>query len=82
MFDGDYTNWKFKFHEKLWALSDSNHRTLQPCRSFQMFSEEYHAFVIQTTSPAEDRWKAWSKECYVALFVMECYTKKEAEALR
>ena len=79
MFDGNRTKWNFNFNGKLWALSDSNQ---QPCRSFQMFSEEYQAFIVQTTSQAEGQWKTWSKECYVALFVMECFTEKEAEALR
>ena len=40
------------------------------------------AFLIQSTSPAEERWKIWRKECGGALFTMECFTEKEAKALR
>jgi len=47
-----------------------------------LFSQADHAYIVQATSPAEDRWKEWRKECVAGLFTMKYFTENEAKALR
>ena len=82
MHRGDSTGWIFRFKGKLWALSYSRPESKTPCRSFQWFSRQKHAYIVQATSPEEERWKEWEKECGGRLFAMKCFTEKEAKALR
>jgi hypothetical protein len=82
MYDGDSAGWISEFSGKFWALSDSsNLHTIEPCRSFQWFSTEERAYIVQATSPAEKRWDRWSKECGAGLFIMEPFSEREAKAL-
>ena len=79
---GDTMDWNFRFEEKLWVLSDSRPESKTPCHSFQVFSRQNYAYIVQATSPAEERWKEWRKECRGMLFAMKCLSEKEAKAVR
>jgi hypothetical protein len=81
MYDGDSARWDSELDEKLWALADSDVHSTQPCDSFLWFSKARQAFIVQTTSPAPNRWQ-WDKECSARLFVMKYFEKTEAKALR
>jgi len=81
-YDGNSMGWIFQFEEKLWALSDSNEGSKHPCKSFQWFSQQNQAYIVQATSPARDRWHRWSTECSARSVIMKCFTEKEAKALR
>jgi hypothetical protein len=84
MCNGNSAEWTFHFEGKLWALSDSYQDgiSLCPCPSFQRFSRQKRAYIVQTTSPEDGSWKRWSNVCNAGLFIMECFTEKEAKALR
>jgi len=76
MYNGETTAWNFQIEGKLWALSDSKPEpgSRHPCPSFQWFSQQKHAFIVQATSPAEERYKEWRKEFKGGLFIMEPFT--------
>ena len=85
MYDGKSTGLDFHFEEKIWCLSDSDQigvSLISLCPSFQRLSRQNRAYIVQTTSPADERWKCWSKECNAGLFIMQCVSEKEAKALR
>jgi hypothetical protein len=79
---GDTNSWTFDFEGKLWVLSDSRPESKTPCQSLQYFSQRDLAYIIQATSPAEERWKEWTKECRGMLFAMKYFSEREAKALR
>jgi hypothetical protein len=60
-----------------WALSDSSASLTQPCNAFM----ESEALLIQTTSPASHRWKAWAEDLDANIFVMDVWTQDEIYAL-
>jgi hypothetical protein len=64
------------------VLSVSRSESKTPCQSLQYFSQRDLAYIIQATSPAEERWKEWTKECRGMLFAMKCLSEKEAKAVR
>ncbi|KAH8995601.1 hypothetical protein EDB92DRAFT_2084426 [Lactarius akahatsu] len=67
--------------ERTWALSDSNENAPQPCSAFGTVSKRRTAWVIQTTSPAEKRWKNWKKYCTADMFVMNPISIEEVTVL-
>jgi hypothetical protein len=81
MLSSKTTNWDHSFPDKIWALSDSKAESKTPCFSFQFYSQQDFAYIIQATSPAEQRWKEWRKECRGRIFTMTCFTENEAKAL-
>jgi hypothetical protein len=82
MFNGKTTGWKFSFEGQLWALTDPKPDSRSPCQLFQWFSQQKHAYIVQTTCLTEDWWKEWRKECSAGLFIIKCFAEKEAKALR
>ncbi|KAH9000046.1 hypothetical protein EDB92DRAFT_2079954 [Lactarius akahatsu] len=66
-----------------WALSDSNGEpaVAQPCSAFLTVSERKTAWLIQTTSPVETRWKNWRKTCKAGMFVMNHVSIEDITAL-
>ncbi|KAH9072364.1 hypothetical protein EDB83DRAFT_2289207 [Lactarius deliciosus] len=64
-----------------WALTDSTGQTPEPCSAFQTASKLREAWLIQTTSPAETRWRDWHKYCTVDKFVMNPITIEEITIL-
>ena len=72
----------FNPEEKIWALTDSTEKTRTPCNAFQRASQLERAWSILTTSPTEERYDRFCKECGVGVFIMECLTREEARALR
>jgi hypothetical protein len=84
MYNGMSTGWSFRFKGKIWALCDSDQVGIHPCPcpSFQRFSKEKHAYIVQTTSSADDRWIRWTNRCYATFFTMKCFTECEAKPLR
>jgi hypothetical protein len=83
MYDGEITGWNFQFEGKFWALADSsNQHTIDPCLSFQWFSVQKRAFIVQATSPKGGRWRRWRKEWNGGLFTMKSFDEREAKALR
>ncbi|KAH8985960.1 hypothetical protein EDB86DRAFT_3246244 [Lactarius hatsudake] len=67
--------------ERTWALSNSNKNVPQPCSTFGTVSKRRTAWVIQTTSPAEKRWKNWKKYCTTDMFVMNPISIEEVTVL-
>ncbi|KAI9456403.1 hypothetical protein BJY52DRAFT_564652 [Lactarius psammicola] len=63
------------------ALSDSNNEGKHPCSAFLGAARQKNALIIQATSPSEDRWKNWSKECGAVKFVMNHFSIEEMAAL-
>ncbi|KAH9172974.1 hypothetical protein EDB89DRAFT_1905677 [Lactarius sanguifluus] len=53
-----------------WALTDSTGQTPEPCSAFQTVSKRREAWLIQTTSPEETRWRDWHKYCTADKFLM------------
>ncbi|KAI9441165.1 hypothetical protein BJY52DRAFT_502931 [Lactarius psammicola] len=70
-----------RFPEGTWALSDSNVITKRPCNAFLEAAGCQRAWIIQTTSPLEVRWKEWSKEHNADVFVMKYFSIDEITAL-
>ncbi len=64
-----------------WALSDSNHRAQLPCVTFEIYALRHTAWIVQTTSPSEMRWKEWTKQLGASFYVMKPYSLKEMRAL-
>ncbi|KAF8274006.1 hypothetical protein EI94DRAFT_1714501 [Lactarius quietus] len=54
-----------------WALSDSLVHFEQPCAAFLFAGQGGIAWVVQTTSPAERRWKAWKNQCTADIYWMD-----------
>ncbi|KAF8485949.1 hypothetical protein DFH94DRAFT_709173 [Russula ochroleuca] len=67
--------------KETWALSDSNNRTQTPCGAFLDAVVQSRAWIIQTTSPAPERWKQWHKYQDGELYVMKYFSKEEIRAL-
>ncbi|KAH9164837.1 hypothetical protein EDB89DRAFT_385511 [Lactarius sanguifluus] len=66
---------------RTWALSDSGHRAKQPCDVFFDATEQYAAWIIQTTPPLEERWREWAKQLTAVTFVMNGFSAAEITAL-
>lgn len=64
-----------------WALADSNDRAKQPCDIFLDAAEQKIAWIVQTTSPVEARYKTWQKVHQAETFVMNCFSLNEMTAL-
>jgi hypothetical protein len=67
--------------EGSWALSDSNSQNQQPCSAFLSAATQQRTWIVQATSPLEERWKDWGKEYSANLFVMEPFSVLEIAAL-
>jgi hypothetical protein len=65
-----------------WALSDSNTQNKRPCNAFLRAAINQRTWIIQATSPLEERWKDWEKEYGATWFVMEPFSIGEIAALR
>jgi hypothetical protein len=70
------------FPEDTWALCDSNRQNPHPCSAFLEAAQQLQAWIVQTTSPMEERWKGWFKHRAADLFIMNCYSFNEIRALR
>ena len=64
-------------HPGLWAFSDSNDDVLYPIVAFRKRFLDVRVF--QTTSPAEPRWKEWTKQRRVRLYTMDLPSIEEIE---
>ncbi|KAH9066290.1 hypothetical protein EDB87DRAFT_703940 [Lactarius vividus] len=64
-----------------WALSDSGHQAKQPCDVFMGAAKRYATWIIQTTSPLEERWRDWAKQLTAVMFVMNRFSAAEITAL-
>ncbi|KAH9026490.1 hypothetical protein EDB85DRAFT_1979187 [Lactarius pseudohatsudake] len=64
-----------------WALSDGNDEPYRPCSAFQTVSERRTAWLIQTTSQVEARWRRWRKYCDADMFVMNHISIEEMTVL-
>jgi hypothetical protein len=72
------------FPRGTWALSDSfgsHERIMEPCSIFQTASLQKRAWLVQTTSPLEKRYKDWKKQCKAEMFVMDYCSINEIMAL-
>src|SRR6266702_570131 len=69
------------FPRGTWALSDSNEEVGSPCSAFIDAAKQEIAWIVQTTSPMEERWKEWKKECSADMFVMVPPSINEITAL-
>ncbi|KAH8986501.1 hypothetical protein EDB83DRAFT_2683759 [Lactarius deliciosus] len=66
--------------EGTWALSDAGRVAEKPCKVFLDAAEDT-AWIIQTTSPLETRWKEWAKQHSAVTFVMKGFSAEEITAL-
>ncbi|KAI0290088.1 hypothetical protein B0F90DRAFT_667656 [Multifurca ochricompacta] len=64
-----------------WALADSNAKNPLPCNSFLDACGPRDAFIVQTSSPDEKRYKTWKKEYNAYGYVMDCFSLTESVAL-
>ena len=64
-----------------WALADSHHHFEEPCDAFLNACKSGRAWVVQTTSPLEDKWRLWEKEYGADIFWMDVVTLDELNAL-
>ena len=69
------------FPKDTWALCDSDEKTPHPCTAFLEAAGQYRAWIVQTTSPLESRWKGWFSHHAADIFFMNCYTLNEIRAL-
>ncbi|KIJ08878.1 hypothetical protein PAXINDRAFT_158031 [Paxillus involutus ATCC 200175] len=61
----------------IWALSDSNARTIQPASAFITLGVR----TVQAASPNRQRWKEWTKQAKAGLYVMDVWQQEELAAL-
>ncbi|KAH9010580.1 hypothetical protein EDB85DRAFT_1211358 [Lactarius pseudohatsudake] len=66
--------------EGTWALSDAGRVAEKPCKVFLDAAGDT-AWIIQTTSPLEDRWSQWKKQYTAVMFVMKGFSAEEIAAL-
>jgi hypothetical protein len=62
-----------------WALSDSHTHFERPCSAF--LTARTTAWIVQTTSPEEERWKSWHNECFAEMYWMDVFSLDEVNAL-
>ncbi|KAH9061048.1 hypothetical protein EDB87DRAFT_475280 [Lactarius vividus] len=67
--------------EGTWALSDAGRLDDKPCNAFLDAAGRHIAWIIQTTSPLEDRWRQWKKQYTAVTFVMKGFSAAEITAL-
>ncbi|KAI9464952.1 hypothetical protein BJY52DRAFT_1144826, partial [Lactarius psammicola] len=67
--------------EGTWALSDSNDVAKQPCTAFLGAAQLQCAWIVQTASPLEERWKNWQKHRNADTFVMNHISIQEITTL-
>jgi hypothetical protein len=60
-----------------WALTDSHASYERPCSAFSRGD----AWVVQTTSPSPEKWKAWHKELKAVRYWMNPFSLDEMTAL-
>ena len=66
-------------YPQIWSFSDSNDVVLNPLSAFR---SPFNVRVFQTTSPAEERWKEWTKQCWgVDLYIMDVPSTEEVKDL-
>ncbi|KAH9048284.1 hypothetical protein EDB84DRAFT_299074 [Lactarius hengduanensis] len=63
-----------------WALSDYD-QTQLPCAAFLEAASWGTAWIVQTTSPLEHRWKKWKTQRSADIFVMDYFTIEEMTVL-
>ncbi|KAI0290640.1 hypothetical protein B0F90DRAFT_1784429 [Multifurca ochricompacta] len=76
-----YSHVSIKLPDETLALADSNAENPLPCHSFLRASKKHDAFIVQTSSPDQRRYKAWSKEYHAPIYVMDCFTLTELVVL-
>jgi hypothetical protein len=54
---------------------------MEPCSIFQDASKQERAWIVQTTSPLEKRYKEWAKQCNADIFVFDYFSINEMTAL-
>ncbi|KAH7885728.1 hypothetical protein F5I97DRAFT_1144127 [Phlebopus sp. FC_14] len=62
----------------VWALSDSNQANFLPFSAATMFPM---VRVFQATSPATRRWKEWTKQSNIDLYIMDVWRSEELAGL-
>ena len=64
-----------------WALADSYRRFEEPCDAFLNACKSGRAWVVQTTSLLEDKWRSWEKEYGADIYWMDVVTLDKVNAL-
>ena len=64
-----------------WAHTDSCPNYLQPCPAFMTTLSVGNAWVVQTTSPLEDRWALWQKKFSSPIYYMDVCQLEELIAI-
>lgn len=66
----------------MWALSDSHREFEQPCHAFMTAGGSSRAaWIVQTTSPNESKWRNWSEHKIAGMYWMDVVTLDEMIAL-
>ena len=66
--------------EGTWALADSHTGFETPCAAFLSACKSGRAWVVQTTSPLEDKWRLWEKQHGADIYWMDVVTLDELNA--
>ncbi len=64
-----------------WALTDSRSKYRTPCGAFIGALTVRRAWIVQATSPLEDRWKGWQKVHHSSIYYMDVFSEDELLAL-
>jgi hypothetical protein len=64
-----------------WALTDFTQSVDRPCDAFVDAAVSKRAWIIQTASPARDRWTDWIKLCEAEVYWMDVFDLGELIAL-
>ena len=64
-----------------WALTDSRLGDERPCSAFLKAGLSRKAWIVHTTSPAEEWWIRWSKELNAKMYWMDVFGLDELIAL-
>ncbi|KAH9053616.1 hypothetical protein EDB87DRAFT_211619 [Lactarius vividus] len=66
---------------RAWALTDPHPGFDEPCEAFFIAQRVNSAWIVQTTSPSERKWRSWHKEYTAVTYWMDVSSLDECEAL-
>jgi hypothetical protein len=77
-YDTAITKWQFRFKEKIWALSDADGLSQQPCHAFLNFSKMGKVWIVQAGQPSTPA-VSYSQSYHwdASPYMMSCFTSTE-----
>jgi hypothetical protein len=64
-----------------WALTDSQTMFEKPCAPFLAACRAGNAWIVQTTSPSQDKWVSWREAQTAKTYWMDVFPLDELTAL-